>query len=109
MREFLEKNYTDESIASDNDAIKLAIKALLEVINRCKPEACFFFPFIFFFSYCVYHNLNDVTQVVQSGGKNIELAVIRRNQPLKVIYTSFLVSAIKHGLMHVQIYVLVAW
>lgn len=24
-------------------------------------------------------------QVVQSGGKNIELAVIRRNQPLKVI------------------------
>lgn len=26
------------------------------------------------------------TQVVQSGGKNIELAVIRRNQPLKVIH-----------------------
>lgn len=25
-------------------------------------------------------------QVVQSGGKNIELAVIRRNQPLKVIH-----------------------
>lgn len=25
------------------------------------------------------------SQVVQSGGKNIELAVIRRNQPLKVI------------------------
>uniref|UniRef100_A0A4W4F654 Proteasome subunit alpha type n=1 Tax=Electrophorus electricus TaxID=8005 RepID=A0A4W4F654_ELEEL len=55
VREFLEKNYTDEAIASDNDAIKLAIKALLEV--------------------------------VQSGGKNIELAVIRRNQPLKVICT----------------------
>uniref|UniRef100_A0A4W3GWP6 Proteasome subunit alpha type n=1 Tax=Callorhinchus milii TaxID=7868 RepID=A0A4W3GWP6_CALMI len=52
VREFLEKNYTDEAIASDNDTIKLAIKALLEV--------------------------------VQSGGKNIELAVIRRNQPLKV-------------------------
>ncbi|KAG9348056.1 hypothetical protein JZ751_004081 [Albula glossodonta] len=31
VREFLEKNYTDEAIASDNDAIKLAIKALLEV------------------------------------------------------------------------------
>lgn len=25
-------------------------------------------------------------QVVQSGGKNIELAVIRRNQPLKVVH-----------------------
>ncbi|KAI5090516.1 proteasome subunit alpha type-7-like, partial [Silurus meridionalis] len=53
VREFLEKNYTDEAIASDNDSIKLAIKALLEV--------------------------------VQSGGKNIELAVIRRNQPLKIL------------------------
>uniref|UniRef100_A0A4W5KNE8 Proteasome 20S subunit alpha 8 n=1 Tax=Hucho hucho TaxID=62062 RepID=A0A4W5KNE8_9TELE len=52
VREFLEKNYTDEAIATDNEAIKLAIKALLEV--------------------------------VQSGGKNIDLAVIRRNQPLKV-------------------------
>lgn len=31
VREFLEKNYTDEAIAGDNEAIKLAIKALLEV------------------------------------------------------------------------------
>ncbi|XP_041046233.1 proteasome subunit alpha-type 8 isoform X2 [Carcharodon carcharias] len=53
VREFLEKNYTDEAIATDNDTIKLAIKALLEV--------------------------------VQSGGKNIELAIIRRNQPLKLL------------------------
>nr|ACM08637.1 Proteasome subunit alpha type-7 [Salmo salar] len=53
VREFLEKNYTDEAIATDNESIKLAIKALLEV--------------------------------VQSGGKNIELAVIRRNQPLKLL------------------------
>ncbi|KAK2094507.1 hypothetical protein P7K49_028245 [Saguinus oedipus] len=51
VREFLEKNYTEDTIASDNEAIKLAIKALLEV--------------------------------VQSGGKNIEIAVIRRNQALK--------------------------
>lgn len=29
--------------------------------------------------------LSVLSQVVQSGGKNIELAVIRRNQPLKVI------------------------
>lgn len=31
VREFLEKNYTDEAIATDNESIKLAIKALLEV------------------------------------------------------------------------------
>uniref|UniRef100_A0A9J7X113 Proteasome subunit alpha type n=1 Tax=Cyprinus carpio carpio TaxID=630221 RepID=A0A9J7X113_CYPCA len=63
VREFLEKNYTDEAIASDNDAIKLAIKALLEV--------------------------------VQSGGKNIELAVIRRNQPLKSKEIETLVAEIE--------------
>ncbi|XP_078543519.1 proteasome subunit alpha-type 8 isoform X3 [Lissotriton helveticus] len=50
VREFLEKNYT-EAIETDSDTIKLAIRALLEV--------------------------------VQTGGKNIELAVIRRNLPLK--------------------------
>ncbi|XP_076991854.1 proteasome subunit alpha-type 8 isoform X1 [Tamandua tetradactyla] len=52
VREFLEKNYTEDAVANDSEAIKLAIRALLEV--------------------------------VQSGGKNIELAVIRRNQPLKM-------------------------
>uniref|UniRef100_A0A8C3GQJ4 Proteasome subunit alpha type n=1 Tax=Cairina moschata TaxID=8855 RepID=A0A8C3GQJ4_CAIMO len=52
VREFLEKNYTDEAIETDDLTIKLVIKALLEV--------------------------------VQSGGKNIELAVMRRDQPLKV-------------------------
>ncbi|XP_062933501.1 proteasome subunit alpha-type 8 isoform X1 [Cynocephalus volans] len=52
VREFLEKNYTEDAVADDNEAIKLAIRALLEV--------------------------------VQSGGRNIELAVIRRNQPLKM-------------------------
>lgn len=34
--------------------------------------------------------LSVLSQVVQSGGKNIELAVIRRNQPLKVICWRFL-------------------
>ncbi|KAM6216615.1 proteasome subunit alpha-type 8 isoform 1-T1 [Rhynchocyon petersi] len=52
VREFLEKNYVEDAMANDNEAVKLAIRALLEV--------------------------------VQSGGKNIELAVIRRNQPLKM-------------------------
>lgn len=31
--EFLEKNYTDEAVASSQDTIKLAIKALLEVVQ----------------------------------------------------------------------------
>lgn len=31
MREFLEKNYTDEAIETDDLTIKLVIKALLEV------------------------------------------------------------------------------
>ncbi|KAB0379438.1 hypothetical protein FD755_007222, partial [Muntiacus reevesi] len=51
--EFLEKNYTDETIETDDLTIKLVIKALLEVM--------------------------------QSGGKNIELAVMRGDQPLKIL------------------------
>ncbi|XP_052585510.1 proteasome subunit alpha type-7-like [Peromyscus californicus insignis] len=53
VREFLEKNYTDDAIETDDLTIKLVIKALLEV--------------------------------VQSGGKNIELAVMRWDQPLKIL------------------------
>lgn len=41
VREFLEKNYTEEAIAGDNDAIKLAIKALLEV----RLHLCSAFPY----------------------------------------------------------------
>ena len=52
VREFLEKSYTDETANSDQAAIKLCIKALLEV--------------------------------VQSGSKNVEIALLRRNQPLEV-------------------------
>jgi len=53
VREFLEKHYTDEVADSDDETIKLAIKALLEV--------------------------------VQSGGKNIELAVMRKGENLKIL------------------------
>ncbi|XP_048877615.1 proteasome subunit alpha type-7-like [Brienomyrus brachyistius] len=53
VREFLEKNYEEKDMESDEETIKLAIKALLEV--------------------------------VQSGGKNIELAVMKRNEPLKLL------------------------
>lgn len=52
VREFLEKNYTDEVANSDSACVKLCIRALLEV--------------------------------VQSGAKNVEIAVARRNRPLEV-------------------------
>ncbi|KAL4833142.1 hypothetical protein H8958_007902 [Nasalis larvatus] len=66
VREFLEKNYTDEAIETDDLTIKLVIKALLEGKVTNAPV---FYPF----------------KVVQSGGKNIELAVMRRDQPLKIL------------------------
>ncbi|XP_039591008.1 proteasome subunit alpha type-7-like [Polypterus senegalus] len=53
VREFLEKNYKDEAMESDGEAIKLAIRALLEV--------------------------------VQSGSKNLELAVMRKGETLKIL------------------------
>eukprot|EP00095_Tigriopus_kingsejongensis_P009756 maker-scaffold422_size175911-snap-gene-0.32 protein:Tk09756 transcript:maker-scaffold422_size175911-snap-gene-0.32-mRNA-1 annotation:"proteasome subunit alpha type-7" len=53
VREFLEKNYSVDMASSDQDTIKLAIKALLEV--------------------------------VQQGGKNLEVAVIRRGQKMEML------------------------
>ena len=52
VREYLEKHYSNDVAESDEESIKLAVKALLEV--------------------------------VQSGGKNIELAVMKKGEPLKV-------------------------
>lgn len=51
VREYLEKNYKDEVAASDDECIKLAVKALLEV--------------------------------VESGGRNIEVATMRVSQSQK--------------------------
>ncbi|KAJ8726542.1 hypothetical protein PYW07_001240 [Mythimna separata] len=53
VREFLEKNYTADEVATENGAVKLAIRALLEV--------------------------------VQSGQKNLEIAVMRRGQPMQML------------------------
>lgn len=52
MREFLEKYYTEELVSSEKGTVKLAIRALLEV--------------------------------VQSGRKNLEIAVMRRGEPMQV-------------------------
>ncbi|EDO47310.1 predicted protein [Nematostella vectensis] len=53
VREFLEKHYSDEVADSDESTVKLAIRALLEV--------------------------------VQSGGKNIELAVMKKGEPMRIL------------------------
>ncbi|KAK6981845.1 proteasome subunit alpha type-7, partial [Biomphalaria glabrata] len=53
VREFLEKHYTEELQANDDECIKLTLKALLEV--------------------------------VQSGGKNMEVAVMRRGKQLQMM------------------------
>ena len=53
MREFLEKYYTEELVSAEKGTVKLAIRALLEV--------------------------------VQSGQKNLEIAVMRRGMPMQVI------------------------
>ena len=53
VREFLEKNYNIDEMAEEEKVIKLAIRALLEV--------------------------------VQSGSKNLELAIMRRGQPMKML------------------------
>jgi len=53
VREFLEKNYSTEKVATEDDTVKLAIKALLEV--------------------------------VQSGGKNLEIAVMRKDEKMEML------------------------
>ncbi|ELU13030.1 hypothetical protein CAPTEDRAFT_221691 [Capitella teleta] len=53
VREFLEKNYSEDLVESDREAIKLCLKALLEV--------------------------------VQSGSRNMEVAVMARGQRLKTL------------------------
>ncbi|KNC86306.1 proteasome subunit alpha type-7, partial [Sphaeroforma arctica JP610] len=52
IREYFEKNYEETDTDSDEETVKLAIKALLEV--------------------------------VQSGGKNIEIAVLKNKTPLEI-------------------------
>ncbi|OBS79902.1 hypothetical protein A6R68_21894, partial [Neotoma lepida] len=44
VREFLEKNYTEDAISNDNEAIKLAIKALLEMFSAKEIELQNRFP-----------------------------------------------------------------
>ncbi|KAK2722270.1 proteasome subunit alpha type-7-like [Artemia franciscana] len=56
VREYLEKHYSDTAVETEDKAVRLAIKALLEV--------------------------------VQSGGKNLEIAVMKKGQPLKMLEAS---------------------
>lgn len=56
VREFLEKHYSEDQVTTDRGTIKLALKALLEV--------------------------------VQSGSRNMEVAVMRRREPLRILDAS---------------------
>jgi len=53
VREFLEKYYSPEEVETEEKTVKLAIRALLEV--------------------------------VQSGGKNLEIAIMRHNKPMQMM------------------------
>jgi len=63
VREFLEKNYSVDNVATEELTIKLAIKALLEV--------------------------------VQSGGKNLEVAVMREGSKLQMMEVSEIERIVK--------------
>ncbi|XP_037084832.1 proteasome subunit alpha type-7-like [Pollicipes pollicipes] len=56
VREYLEKNYSAEAVETEKGAVRLAICALLEV--------------------------------VQSGGKNLEVVLMRRGEPMKIMDVS---------------------
>jgi len=63
VQEYLEKNYSDEESESDEYTIKLALKALLEV--------------------------------VQTGSKNIEMAVMKRGEPMRLLETNEIEEYVK--------------
>jgi len=63
VQEYLEKNYSDDQIESDEYTIKLALKALLEV--------------------------------VQTGSKNIEMAVMKRGEPMRLLETNEIEDYVK--------------
>lgn len=63
VQEYLEKNYSDEDIESDKKVVKLALKALLEV--------------------------------VQTGSKNIEMAVMKRDEPMRLLDTNEIEEYVK--------------
>ncbi|XP_064292764.1 proteasome subunit alpha type-7-like [Plodia interpunctella] len=67
VREFLEEKYTPALVATENGAVKLAIKALLEVI--------------------------------QSGQKNLQVAVITNGKPMKLLDED-LVASISAEIAH---------
>jgi len=58
VREYLEKAYSEDAVTNDKDTIKLALKALLEV--------------------------------VQSGGKFMEIALMKNGEPLRMLEQSII-------------------
>lgn len=72
MREYLEKNYAE---TSGGETIKLAVKALLEVILWSLSFFCSLTK-----SFCCID-----LQVVESAGKNIEIAVMTKKEGLRFL------------------------
>jgi 20S proteasome subunit alpha 4 len=63
VQEYLEKNYSDDEIESDDYVVKLTLKALLEV--------------------------------VQTGSKNIEMAIMKRGEPMRLLETNEIEEYVK--------------
>ncbi|KAM7524051.1 hypothetical protein LguiA_013953 [Lonicera macranthoides] len=78
MREFLEKNYKE---TSGQETIKLAIRALLEA-SICSPLHHLISYFIYLLIFTVFSYLVRAN-VVESGGKNIEVAVMTKEHGLR--------------------------
>ena len=82
VREFLEKNYLDNM---DTDAtVRLAIKSLLEVRKRYANMRISTKDKRAFTDMVCHEFMSEVSQVVQSGAKNIEVAVMERGKNVRV-------------------------
>ena len=71
VREFLEKNYDKEKVVSKDETVKLAIKVFMRYEgNSFKMQ---------------WQNFQALLEVVQSGGKNLEICVMEANAKSRML------------------------